>query len=300
MFYSLKDKIRRKWFASQCKGILQTPPITLENNSNLAVLSQLQHKDVLMFLLALKSFSREMPIGHVYLLNDGSLTTSDITLLQAHVPGLTFFELKDFQGTSCPRGGCWERLLAIAELVKKYYVIQLDSDTLTVGAVPELVDFVKQGVAFTIGTWDNQTIETMEERCTTAKTRTPDASSHIQLMAEASFDKLKSYKTLNYVRGCAGFAGFPQNSFTKDFVEGISSEMQEVIGSKWSEWGSEQVMSNIVVANIANATVLPHPKYSDCQKMKLPQTVFIHFIGSCRFNTGTYANLGKNIIKQLN
>ncbi|TCV88115.1 hypothetical protein [Sulfurirhabdus autotrophica] len=300
MFYSLKDKLRRKWFASQCKGILKTPPVTLERNCNLAVLSQLQHKDVLMFLLALKSFAREVPIGHVYLLNDGSLTESDINLLQAHIPELSFFELKDFQGTSCPRRGCWERLLAIAELVKKYYVIQLDSDTLTIGAMPELVECVKQGIAFTIGTWDNQTIETMEERCTTAKTRTPDASSHVQLMAEASLDKLKSYKTLHYVRGCAGFAGFPQNSFTKDFVEGISNEMHAAIGSKWSEWGSEQVMSNIVVANIANASVLPHPKYSDCKKMKLPQTVFIHFIGSCRFNTGVYANLGINIIKQLN
>lgn len=64
---------------------------------------------------------------------------------------------------------------------------------------------------------------------------------------------------LRYVRGSASFTGFPQNSFTRDFVEGISSEMHAAIGSKWEEWGSEQVMSNIVAANIANATASRPP-----------------------------------------
>lgn len=299
MFYRLKDRLRRQWFASQCKDILNTPPVALSNDSNLAVLSQLQHKDVLMFLLALKSFAREVPIGQVYLLNDGSLTTEDIALIRKHVPKLAVFELMDFQGSLCPRGGCWERLLAIAEAVKEHYVIQLDSDTLTIGAMPELIENVKQDTAFTIGTWDNQEIETMNERCATAKSRNPGPDSHVQLVAEAHFDKLKKFDSLRYVRGCAGFAGFPQHSFTRDFVEEISSEMHAAIGTKWGEWGSEQVMSNIVVANIANATVLPHPKYSDCQKMKLPQTVFIHFIGSCRFIHGTYATLGRRVITNL-
>ena len=299
MFYRLRDRLRRRQFASQCRDILETPPVALSNESNLAVLSQLQNKDVLMFLLALKSFAREVPVGQVYLLNDGSLTPEDIALLRKHVPKPVFFELKDFQGSSCPRRGCWERLLAIAELVKKHYVIQLDSDTLTVGAMPELIENVRQGIAFSIGTWDNQEIETMNERCATAKSRNPGPDSHVQLVAEAHFDKLKAFDSLRYVRGCAGFAGFPQDSFRRDFVEEISSEMYAAIGSKWDEWGSEQVMSNIVVANIASSKVLPHPKYSDCLKMKLPQTAFIHFIGSCRFMHGTYATLGRRVITNI-
>lgn len=299
LFYRLKDKLRRQRFASQCRDILKTPPVALSNDSNLAVLSQLQHKDVLMFLLALKSFAREVPIGQVYLLNDGSLTTEDIALVHKHVPKLAVFELRDFQGSSCPRGGTWERLLAIAEAVKKHYVIQLDSDTLTIGALPEVIEYVRQGTAFTIGTWDNQEIETMNERCTTIKSRNTGPDSHVQLVAEAHFDKLKAFNTLRYVRGCSGFAGFPQHSFTRDFVEGISSQMHAAIGSKWEEWGSEQVMSNIVVANIASAKVLPHPKYSDCQKMKLRQTAFIHFIGSCRFTHGAYATLGRGVITNI-
>ena len=299
VFYRLKDKLRRQRFSAKCQDILKTPPVSLRGGSNVAVLSQLQHKDLLMFLLALKSFANEVPVEHVYLLNDGSLTSDDVALLRTHVPGFKLLELHDFQGSSCPRGGCWERLLAIAELVKKHYVIQLDSDTLTIGALPELIENVRHGAAFTIGTWDNQEIETMQERCATAKARHPDSGSHVQLVAEANFDKLKRFESLRYVRGCAGFAGFPQHSFSKEFVEEISNEMEAAMGTKWTNWGSEQVMSNIVVANIGNARVLPHPKYSDCLKMKPPGTVFIHFIGSCRFNQGIYERMGGEIIESL-
>ncbi len=136
----------------------------------------------------------------------------------------------------------------------------------------------------------------MRERFETARKMNPSAKSHVQLVAEANFDKLRDFHSLRYVRGCAGFAGFARRSFTPEFVEAISRQMHAAIGDKWAEWGSEQVMSNIVVANIAQAVVLPHPKYADCQKMKAGQTAFIHFIGSCRFNGGIYAKRGVSVI----
>jgi hypothetical protein len=75
--------------------------------------------------------------------------------------------------------------------------------------------------------------------------------------------------------------------------------MRAAIGDRWHEWGSEQVMSNIVIANIPGAIVLPHPKYADCHKMKQGVTEFIHFIGSCRFDGGNYARLGAEVIATL-
>ena len=76
--------------------------------------------------------------------------------------------------------------------------------------------------------------------------------------------------------------------------------MEKEIGAKWHRWGSEQVMSNIVIANLEKAEVLPHPKYSDCKKMKFPDTCFIHFIGDCRFRHSIYAKLATNEIRKLN
>jgi hypothetical protein len=299
MFYRLKDQVRRIRFAGECKGVLQSAPVALDASSHLALLSQLQHKDVLMFLLALKSFARQIAPRAVYVVNDGSLSADDRRLLKDHVPGLAILELPAFRSPSCPSGGTWERLLAIASLVDDHYVIQLDSDTLTLGPIDDVRKCIGNETAFALGTWDNQKMETMRERSETARKLEPERSKHVQVVAEANFDKLTDFGSLRYVRGCSGFAGFARKSFTRDFVEGISVEMQAAIGEKWREWGSEQVMSNIVVANVPNAVVLPHPKYADCHKMRPGVTQFIHFIGSCRFDGGTYARLGAEVIGTL-
>ena len=299
MFYRLKDHVRRIRFASECKGVLRSAPVALDASSSLALLSQLQHKDVLMFLLALKSFTRQLRPRAVYVVNDGTLSVDDRDLLKDHVPGLTVFELPSFRSPSCPSGGTWERLLAIASLIDDHYVIQLDSDTLTLGPIDDVRKCIGNQTAFALGTWDNQKIETMRERSETARKLGPGGGNHVQVVAEANFDQLADFGSLRYVRGCSGFAGFARKSFTREFVEGISAQMEAAIGEKWRDWGSEQVMSNIVVANIPNAVVLPHPKYADCQKMRPDVTQFIHFIGSCRFDGGTYARLGAQVIGTL-
>ena len=77
----------------------------LDASSNLALLSQLQHKDVLMFLLAVKSFAREIRPRAVFVLNDGSLTAEDHAVLGAHIPGVTVLELPQFRSIACPVGG---------------------------------------------------------------------------------------------------------------------------------------------------------------------------------------------------
>ena len=38
--------------------------------------------------------------------------------------------------------------------------------------------------------------------------------------------------------------------------------MTAELGSRWTEWGTEQVTSNYVVANSPEAMVLPYPKYA--------------------------------------
>ena len=138
MFYRLKDHLRRQRFARACGGVLRTRPVELDPSSEMIVLSQLQHKDVLMFLLALKSFAARVAPRSVYVLNDGSLTTADRSELAEHIPGVALLELDDFRSDACPAGGCWERLLAIAGLVRDHYVVQLDSDTLTLGSIGEV------------------------------------------------------------------------------------------------------------------------------------------------------------------
>lgn len=299
MFYGIRDRLKRGKYDFQVREILRTSPARITVGAPAVILTQLQKKDLRMFLVASKAFMAKVPVSHVYILNDGTLSVAEEEFLAKHIRRVTFLRLEDYRSSVCPQGACWERLLSIAELVKKHYVIQLDSDTLAVGNIDEIHANVEAGIAFTLGTWDDQKIEAMRESCEMAKTKIVGANPHVQQVAESNFEKLKKYNALRYVKGCAGFAGFPQDSFAADFVEEISAEMEAAIGRKWHEWGSEQVMSNIVVSNIPGAVVLPHPKYSSCENLDNYLPAFIHFIGYCRFNKGAYARLSCQVIKGL-
>ena len=291
MFYQLKDRLRRGRFSRRVQHLLHTAPLELACNASApAVLSQLQHKDVLMYLAALKSFAQHVPPNAVHIVDDGSLTPEDRALLAQHVPGVQFHMLADCREPNLPVGGTWERLTAIARLSESSYLIQLDADTLTTGPLPEVAAAVRENRAFTIGTWDGQVIEPARERAAQARARNPTLT-HVQMLAEAHLDRLKDADSLKYVRGCSGFAGFSAGMGKLEMMHRLSSQMQQLIGDKWNEWGSEQVMSNLVVANQTETQVLPHPDYTDCEKMQPGRTRFIHFIGTCRFKGGHYANM---------
>ncbi|MGO9444360.1 MAG: hypothetical protein ACLPXB_06220 [Thiobacillaceae bacterium] len=252
-----------------------------------------------MFLLAVKTLAARVPPGQVHIVNDGSLTVEDQGLLAGHVPGVRIHALEQFRHTGCPVGGTWERLLAIAGFVKEGYVVQLDSDTLTLSDIPEISQCIDSQQGFTIATFDSADFESMETRQARASARLRGSDDHVQIVAEAHFDSLNDFRRMRYVRGCSGFAGFPPGSFDVDYVKDVSRQMAAAIGDKWNEWGSEQVMSNIVVANLSSARVLPHPKYADCLHRHPVDTAFVHFIGTCRFRDGIYAKLAQEKIREL-
>lgn len=298
MLYSLRDKFERRRFNRQIDGILNCPPTRLVLDSALGVLSQLQHKDVRMYLAAAKSFCHFVDVGAVHIVDDGSLTVDDRQILHQHVPGVTIHALSRFRRETLPAGGTWERLVAIAQLSESRYVIQLDADTLTQGPLPEVTASIQNNQAFTIGTWNDQIIEPARQTAARAK-KNASVSSHVQLVAESLFDQIPDSANLKYVRGCSGFAGFPQGPGKLAFIQQLSGHIHQLIGKKWLEWGSEQVMSNLVVANEPSAIVLPHPAYSDCQKMEHGSTRFVHFIGTCRFKSGLYARAVNALLPRL-
>lgn len=291
MFYRQKDKLRRWLFSRQVRALFDTPPLQISAGIGPLVLSQLQHKDVLMYLAAVKSFSRHLPPAEIHVVDDGSLTAADYALLKRHIPDIQFHDLAGCREPGLPQGGCWERLIAIARLSQTRYVIQLDSDTLTLAPINDVAAAVRQGQSFAIGTWDRQKIEPATERALTAQSRIAAARPHIQVLAEAHFDRIEGAETLKYVRGCAGFSGFAPGAGKLELMRHLSGQLQALIGDRWLEWGSEQVMSNLLVANQPDAIVLPHPDYADCEKMSPGKTFFVHFIGTCRFKNGRYAKL---------
>jgi len=295
MFYKLKDRLRRELFSRRVQFLLDTAPMVLGDSSAPAVLSQLQHKDVLMYLAAIKSFAAHVPVGAVHVVDDGSLTQDDRQLLERHIPGIQFKALAECRDENLPTGGTWERLIAIARLSENGYVIQLDADTLSLGPLDEVIQVCRSNRSFAIGTWDRQVIEPVSECSNRARAALAKTSPHVQMLAEAHFDQLANAASLRYVRGCSGFAGFARGPDKLALMYELSRQLQSELGQAWNNWGSEQVMSNLVVANQPDAMVLPHPDYADCEKMQPGRTRFVHFIGTCRFRGGRYAEMIRNL-----
>ena len=292
-------KLQKKLFNLQCRKILDTPPIQCAKDSKVVILSQIYHPDLIMFMLAAKSFARFLPVGRFVIVDDG-LTDRDRRHLEAHFDRISFVPTAEVRARQkvVPSGGTWERFMTIAGLNAENFVIQLDADTLTIAKPDEVLDAVDKGVSFALGTHTGREIVAASE---TARNAASFKSTHVQARAESVMDKADTFAAPKYVRGCSGFAGFAAGTLNADRIERFSARMSELLGAdKWSEWGSEQITSNYFVANAPDARVLPveaYPFWSpDCDAR---QARLIHFFGTYRFHAGAYARFGRRVIREL-
>jgi len=299
MFWQIRQGILRDWFNIQCNTILKTKPVFSNSKDDLAIVTMVSHLDILMYIVAIKSFFRRINHGKVIVLNDGSLTNSDKTKLKTHINSLQIIDIEDIRSNNVPRRGCWERIWLISELVKDCYVVQLDADTVTINDIPEVINNINMNRSFAIGTEQNQNILPIYFACEKAKLWNSD---FIQVVAESNFDKLKNYNNLKYTRCSASFTGFAKNSFSNKEIIDFSMQMENIIGLRWNNWGSEQVTSNYIICNSADANILPYPRYASYHanpEINYKNSSFLHFIGTSRFKNGLYINRVKEVLSNL-
>lgn len=178
-------------------------------------------------------------------------------------------------------------------------MIQLDADTLTLGDIPEVHQWMSGKTSFAIGTQSGQFIETMRELNERIK-HWPE--NHVQVKAEKNFYKLEGYEKMKYVRGSAAFAGFVAGSFSLSKLEKFSQQMNEIIGEDWSKWGTEQVTSNFLIANSSPSKMMPFPKYSGYyppHNISYENTHFMHFAGHHRWKNGFYIKNARNFVDTI-
>ncbi|UCV01934.1 hypothetical protein [Dechloromonas denitrificans] len=283
-------RINRYRFDRELRQIITTPPITMGNDPFIA-LSMVHHRDVDAYLLAIKSFCRFLHPRRIIVVCDPSILDSDRSQISRHVFGVEFVHAADYREPGMPQGGCWERLIAISDFVQSDYVIQLDADTVSLSEMTEVRNAVVDGSSFVLATEDNQNFLSCSEASQWAKPRA-ESGEHIQILAESNLNQLPEAVSAKYVRGCAGFSGFAPGSLSREKLRAFSQVMGNILGEKWSAWGTEQFTSNFMVSNSPKARVLPHPKYCHPGRER-PKTVFLHFIGYVRFNTGRYAQVAR-------
>lgn len=294
------QSIFQRLYQRGIRGIHRTAPLQ-SGALPYTLLSMVQHRDVLPYLVALKSFHAQVPAQRIVVVCDPSITPQDRALMRQHAVHLELRDASEFVHPQIQRGGTWERLYAISEYARDGYVVQLDADTLSLGAMPEVARAIEQDRAFVIGESAGQTTETLEATAAFARAKSEhggDAAVHVQFLVEADLADAGLGDGLRYVRGCSGFTGFPRDASMRERLLAFSVRMQERHGPRWADWGTEQITSNYLVANAQDTVVLPWPRYGTPDQLR-SDTVFLHFIGYLRFINRYYERFSRQAIERL-
>lgn len=292
------DRFRIRWakrrFNSQVLEVLNTPPIRLEP-ANFTILSMISHDDLIMYLLAIKSFYSYLQQGKILVIDDGSLKNEDKEILNEHLCFPTIIHRETIDIGRMLHHIMWERLAYTIDLSAAEYVIQLDADTITRGPVAEVIKCIADNRAFIMGNPEARKPIPVKEAAAYAEARS--STDHIQIIAEMALARLPNAAALKYVRGSAGFVGLARDGFSRAAVEDFYLQMADLVGERLREWGSDQVAFNFLVANSPNPMVLPYPDYAsfvpglDAENVRL-----LHYIGTYRFRGGTYARQSREFI----
>jgi hypothetical protein len=294
------QRLRRDYFQRQyhrvARQVLGTRPLE-RGTLPFVLLSMVQQRDVHSYLVAVKSFAHFLNPNRIVVVCDPSIDAGDRALLKQHIPHVECRLAHEFVHSDIPRGGCWERLFAISELVPDTYVVQLDADTLTVQPVPEVLDAILGGKGFVLGEMPDTPVRSLQA---TRENALPwiEPGAHIQAFAETEMVNAGLPEQASYIRGCAGFTGFPRSATMRETMLDFSRRMTARLGDGWKRWGTEQVASNYLVSNASGTRPLPFPKYAtpDCATM---ETAFFHFIGSMRFINSKYEVTSRQAIRLI-
>jgi hypothetical protein len=261
-----------------------------------------QESDVQMYILAVKALYRRLGRGRIATIVLADFPERNRELIRRHLGPVEFHHLEDLPTGRCQRGGTWERLVFCVNRSANEFVIQIDCDVLCIGSVEEVIQRVDQNRAFVLAEGiPIQPLPAWVEKGVARKSR------NIVTAFEIRGSELPDADRWLYVRGSSGFTGFAKGAATMDLVENFHDAAARIHGNRWTEWGTEQIASNFVIANSPNSEPLPYPKYATFEpayatfqkKGITPDISLLHFIGAYRFDDGVYPLLANREIDAM-
>ena len=296
---NIAERIGRARFERAAQGVLATAPI-VPREDGVILFSMMGTRVLLPYLVAIKSVHASLQRGRVVILDDGTLTDADRATLARHCGDPQIIPIASVDTGPCPRGGTWERLLTILDLRAHNYVIQIDSDVVALGPMPEVAQAISAARSFTLR--GESESELMGAEAIARQQQVYDTK-HVQGLIEQRMDRVSitGREDLCYVRGCSGFAGFAPSGEGRALAEAFCKEADRLLGrEKWAEWGSEQVTSNFVIANTPDPLLLPYDRYLNFWNEGVPSDArLVHFIGTYRYRRGAYTEAARAAIARL-
>lgn len=287
--------------AEAITGILETPPIA-PRQDGVVLFSMIGTEVLLPYLVAVKSLWHHLQRGRVAILDDGTLTAADRAILAHHCGDPQIIRIADVKLGEFPSGGTWERLLTILDNRAGEYFIQLDSDTVTLGAVPEIGEAIARNRSFLFLGGEDAKVGPLplHEFCERFYPGGPEEG-HVQTRIESRLDSIDARRGWKYTRGCSGFAGFAATGGGRPLAAAFLAEMKRMIGNEdVTIWGTEQVTSNFHLSNEPQPVVLPYERYLNYWSQPWGEDArFVHFVGTHRHENGAYVAASCEAIERL-
>lgn len=296
-FRSLRRRFDYKRFNLLTRKVRKLRPVILDKDSDFTVLTMLCKRDISQYLIAANSFCDYLRPSRFVIVNDGSLSAEDVRFIKTKLEPCEVYLGQDHLDEQLPTYSSWQRILVLSELIRQSYVVQMDADIMTFSTIDEVKDAITQAKPFMLGTDEGKTVTSAQAAQAFARECYKHGERHMQCLCESNLDVVSDFQTLRYVRACAGFSGFPKQSFTKKDLLAISSAFESRLGADWPVWGSEQVTSNLLLANMEGVEVLPLRFYDSIERYS-KELKMVHFIGSLRFREGIYLRLARDYIQR--
>lgn len=286
--------LARKRFDLGVRGLRDLAPVRLAGEG-VCVLSMLCHRDLWQYLVAIRSLATHLAVSRVVVVNDGSLNRRDVALLHRQVPAVEVRSAAEFSAPGLPGYSSWRRLEAVVAHLQDGYVVQMDADTIARAPLDEVARCVAEGRGFILPTRSGRSFVPAAEARAFGERSYQEGHRHVQCLCERGLDAFPEYPDMKYVRGCAGFAGYPKGSVRPSDLRRVSDAFGAALGAAWPVWGSEQVTNNLLIANLENATVLPIDHYDSVDRFH-EGLRFVHFIGYFRFDRGIYLREARRVL----
>ena len=293
----IKRRIDYKYFDYVTRHVKDLPTIAGSSEYGFSLVTMLCHRDVSQYMIAVNSLYDYLMPERFVIINDGSLDSRDASLLRAKVDRCEIYDGASFLDRRLPTYSSWQRIQAIATLLEESYVVQMDADIMVVADIEEVNKAIASNHPFMLGTDEGPEIVSAREAKEFAQQFYDEEERHVQCVCEINLDAFPKFDSMKYIRGCAGFSGFPRHGFSKEDLLEISAIFSARLGEKWPVWGSEQAASNLLLANMKGVQVLPLRFYDSVERYS-ELLKLVHFIGSCRFDGGVYRDMARKFLSR--
>lgn len=267
--------------AEAIAGILETPPIAPAQGGPVLI-SLIGTAAVLPYLVAVKSFHRHLGRGSIAIVDDGTLTGEDRTILAHHCNDPEIIPLKAVKRGPFPAGGEWELLLTILDRRRGHYWIRLDPHTVTLGPVPEIEAAIAGNRSFTLLAGEEKT-------------------DGVAMRIERHFASLPADRGWCSLGSCAGVTGFAAGGTGRPLAAAFLAELKALASEDDALLSkAAAVGGNLLFAHEPQPVLLPQERYCACRATPSDRkAALVHFPAGCRHQGDAYASASRAVIAEL-